>query len=164
VTKVGGGVPYGSTVQRVDYAGEGTRENPFRSYFMCRLTNIAVDSTAFQLMNETEVVVRIRRILVSYSTADAPATGATVKPVVTLYAPSTSSSSLASFVVPLGERLIVTDTPQDLLRWEFDPPIELYQASSQCTGDWDGGITLQCAYYQASDDLMLWVELEWWRE
>jgi hypothetical protein len=146
----------------VDLSGNGTEKDPVRSLIAWELANFNAAATQVGVILETDIVVKLRRLTISYDTADAPATGASVHPVVTIRSTNVNGT-LSSAVFPLGEELTVNDTTQDSLIWDFgEHGLTLYRAGVDSTAHWDGNITVQAAGYASTDDMHFYLEFDWW--
>jgi len=166
--------PYNPTIYgtpyRKDYAGEGTRENPFQFYFHSGDSGLNFNSPgiAISLLGEQRMVAcRIRKVRLTLDGGTAAALNITARVGAQTYYESTGTASTGPYFCDA----VLFTGPQaagsyygDTHVWDFGPDGVLFiiGASANWHGHWNGYLYLTMSGYAATDDYFLIVEGEWW--
>ena len=159
----GGGVTAGAgSANRVDYAGDGSMENPFQFTFYESTPNFNAYATLYPIIyDQTEVGVRIRRIWIELDGVDATALNAIAG--VLAFLNNDVGTSDTVHLTPMGAFVRAAAPYGACVQWDFVPPLVLIRYSRpEVNGHWIGDMTVQVVGYAATDDQRLYVDGEWW--
>ncbi len=163
----GGDIPTVAGQQyRQDVSGSRLCADPTQSLYSVAAANFNAATVVISLfVGESDIICRLKRISLDYDTTDAAATGVGAWPTITLGAPAFGVGGMAAVsTVALGNKKVTATTPHDKLEWDFGPNGQLLMRAPVplTSGAWDGKVTLNFVGYAATDDIVVYVELEWW--
>ena len=159
------GTPY-----RKDYAGDGTKENPFqfRYYSGDSGLNFNAASAQINLLGDQHMIAcRIRKVILTFDGSTATALAITAR----LSAPTYYGSTGTAATGPYFCDAVLFTGPQtagtfyaDTHVWDFGSSgiVFIIGSAANFHGHWDGVLVLFAAGYAATDDYFLTVEGEWW--
>lgn len=158
------------TANRKDYAGDGSYQNPFQFLYHSGDAGINYNATTLScslLMDQTNVGIRIKRIIVTLTGSAAAALNTMVRIAININTKSGAAGATSTYI---GGDTMFTGPHStagyydDTHIWEYGPDgiVLLHGDASAFDGNWDGMVYPMFSGYAATDDAVVIIEGEWW--